>query len=420
MDIMLKDKQYLKGLRVGTGNLHTECFESGKAHKLVACPDGDLYQKHLRAGERLTLYPNTTPLCPHREVVYILEGTLEFQMGVYRRCIAAGTHIIGEHLPSAVTLTALSKVTFLQFSTLQAGEPVGKEQTTINTRHGSFKLLFSRNSKELMFGTVHQSRRLYLKPFEVDTNAQELYYILAGKLEMQLDDTPLILSAGDYLHTQGLTESVTCRALEEVFYLYYSTSPSFAEIDYFHNHLMQLSIEVEEKDGYTADHCRRIQTLAMRTAEVLHLNTTRRLNLSIAAFMHDIGKVKVPLDILQKPGKLNAEEWTIIKQHPSYGREILDKNKLPDAALIVEQHHERLDGSGYPKGLAGDKILTEAYIVAVADTFDAMTTDRPYRKALPVAVALEELWRYADIHYPRYVVEAFVASLAHKEEEPRL
>ena len=93
------------------------------------------------------------------------------------------------------------------------------------------------------------------------------------------------------------------------------------------------------------------------------------------------------------------------------GREILDTTFLKEAGVVVEQHHERMDGSGYPFGLSGKNILTEAYIVAVADTFDAMTTDRPYRKALPDEVAFEEIRKHAGVHYPKEVVDAFFTAV---------
>ena len=114
---------------------------------------------------------------------------------------------------------------------------------------------------------------------------------------------------------------------------------------------------------------------------------------------------------MQRSAKLTPEEWEVIKKHPTHGRELLAQTFMKEAATIVEQHHERSDGSGYPKGLSGDKILIESSIVAVADTFDAMTTDRPYRKASTQAEALAELHKYAGVHYPKEVVRAFCAVL---------
>ncbi|HZJ09449.1 MAG TPA: HD domain-containing phosphohydrolase, partial [Trueperaceae bacterium] len=119
--------------------------------------------------------------------------------------------------------------------------------------------------------------------------------------------------------------------------------------------------------------------------------------------------------ILLKPGKLDEDEWRVIRKHPGYGRELLENTFMRIAGPIVEQHHERADGSGYPYGLAGDEILVEASIVAVADTYDAMTTDRPYRKGLPHEAAFAELDSLADSQHPREVVRAFRSAAARLE-----
>ena len=165
------------------------------------------------------------------------------------------------------------------------------------------------------------------------------------------------------------------------------------------------------KDGYTADHCRRLQRLGCATGQQLGLSQAELYRLDFGSLLHDVGKVKVPVEILQKSGKLTPEEWTIIKQHPTMGCEVLNATFLKEAGIVVEQHHERMDGSGYPYGLSGKDILTESYVVAVADTYDAMTTDRPYRKALSDEVAFEEIRKYGGVHYPREVVDAFFAAV---------
>jgi putative nucleotidyltransferase with HDIG domain len=190
--------------------------------------------------------------------------------------------------------------------------------------------------------------------------------------------------------------------------VYFSSQPSFDDVGQEAEKLMQLADSIEQKDGYTADHCKRIQDFSLRTAEAMGLSHNRLYLLNYGAYLHDVGKAKLPEGLLQKPGKLTPEEWTIMKQHPTMGRELLENSFLQDVGEIIEQHHERLDGSGYPKGLKGLEISLEAFIIAVADTFDAMTTDRPYRAALPVSHALAELRKYADQHYPREVVETFI------------
>lgn len=263
------------------------------------------------------------------------------------------------------------------------------------------RLLSSSATAEVVEGTLRAGQRLTLTPLE---GAVETYYILSGELSTPDGET---LRAGDHFVVQSLSAVTTFSALSEVRFLFVSSVPQFHEISEEIRQLRELAIEVELKDGYTSDHCYRIQRLSYATGEQLGLSAERLHRLDYGAYFHDIGKTKVPEEILNKPGKLTPEEWRVIEQHPQFGREALGGTYPSIAGKIVEQHHERFDGSGYPYGLKGDEILTEAYIVAVADTFDAMTTDRPYRKALSAETAFAEIRKFADVHYPVEVVEAF-------------
>lgn len=236
----------------------------------------------------------------------------------------------------------------------------------------------------------------------------ETYYILSGKLAHLDSSQSELLGPGDCIVTRSLKEEAFFTALEEVRFIYFTSKPFFKEISTKHQDLMKLAVEVEERDGYTAEHCLRLQRLSFATGKAVGLNAHRLHLLDYGSYLHDVGKAKVPVEILQKPSSLTAEEWLIIKEHPRFGRELIEPTFIRDAGPIVEQHHERMDGSGYPFGLRGDEILTEAYIVAIADTYDAMTTDRSYRKALPAESAFAELRRFADIHYPSEIVEAFM------------
>jgi putative nucleotidyltransferase with HDIG domain len=148
----------------------------------------------------------------------------------------------------------------------------------------------------------------------------------------------------------------------------------------------------EARDPYTAGHQQRVAEVACAIAGEMGFPADRIEGLGVASKLHDIGKIHVPGEILSKPGALNELEFGIIKTHPRVGYEILRAVEFPwPVAEVALQHHERLDGSGYPDGLSGESISPEARIVAVADVMEAMCTHRPYRPALPIEAAIEEL-----------------------------
>ncbi|MCX7750836.1 MAG: MEDS domain-containing protein [Candidatus Bipolaricaulota bacterium] len=168
------------------------------------------------------------------------------------------------------------------------------------------------------------------------------------------------------------------------------------------------STAMELRDRYTAGHQRRVAGLACAIAEELGLPAERVQGLRVAALLHDIGKALfVPIEILSKPGPLTDLEMALVREHPRAGYEVLKGVEFPwPVAEVVYQHHERLDGSGYPRGLRGEEILLEARILAVADVVEAMATHRPYRPALPLAAALAELRAHRGTLYDPAVVDA--------------
>jgi PAS domain S-box-containing protein/putative nucleotidyltransferase with HDIG domain len=173
--------------------------------------------------------------------------------------------------------------------------------------------------------------------------------------------------------------------------------------------LNTLSRMVETKDPYTAGHQRRVSQLACAIAERLNLGESRVQLIRIASMLHDIGKISIPGEILSKPGKLSKMEFDLVKLHPVTGYDLLKEMSfdLP-VATIVKQHHERLDGSGYPDGLKGDEITLEARIIAVADVVEAMSTHRPYLSSRDLNNALNEIAAGADILFDRKVVQACI------------
>ncbi|MGW9399043.1 HD-GYP domain-containing protein [Streptomyces sp. NPDC055642] len=169
---------------------------------------------------------------------------------------------------------------------------------------------------------------------------------------------------------------------------------------------------VDIKDGYTRGHSERVGRASMMIARELGLDDARVEVLRFAGILHDVGKLGVPTRLLTKDGPLTPEERRVIELHPEYGHEMVRGiSFLGEARAAVLHHHERLDGSGYPYGLAGGQIPESARVVAVADAFDAMTSTRSYSRARPVPVALEELRRCAGTHFDPRMVGALVRAI---------
>jgi HD-GYP domain-containing protein (c-di-GMP phosphodiesterase class II) len=182
-----------------------------------------------------------------------------------------------------------------------------------------------------------------------------------------------------------------------------------------HARLLQKSLEqsiqaiidtVEKRDPYISGHQHRVGVLSERIAQEMGLEAERVHGIRLAATVHDLGKIQVPAEILSKPGKLSDIELMLIKTHPQAGYDILKDVDFPwPIATMVWQHHERMDGSGYPQGLKGDEILLESRILAVADVIEAMASHRPYRAALGIEVALAEIERGRGNIYDPMVVD---------------
>jgi PAS domain S-box-containing protein/putative nucleotidyltransferase with HDIG domain len=173
--------------------------------------------------------------------------------------------------------------------------------------------------------------------------------------------------------------------------------------------IQALANTVELRDPYTAGHQQRVARLVTAIARKLHLTEDRLLGLRLAAMVHDVGKIFVPAEILSRPGKLSIVEYSLVQTHVEAGYEILNAIDFPwPIANIVRQHHERLDGSGYPHGLKGDAILQEARILSVADTVEAMSAHRPYRPGLGLEAALNEIGQGSGRLYDADAVRACV------------
>lgn len=169
-----------------------------------------------------------------------------------------------------------------------------------------------------------------------------------------------------------------------------------------------LTTALDAKNDYTCGHSCRVADLCQALAQQLRLSAAEQQAIGIAAHLHDIGKIGIPDSVLLKPGRLTSEEFSIIKTHPVIGFSIVNKvSFLAEVAQIILYHHERIDGQGYPEGLTGDAIPLGARIIAVCDSFDAMTSSRSYRNCISGEQALAELWHCAGTQFDPTIVSAF-------------
>jgi putative nucleotidyltransferase with HDIG domain len=176
---------------------------------------------------------------------------------------------------------------------------------------------------------------------------------------------------------------------------------------------------VEADDAYTGEHCKGVVQLSLDVARQLGLDEDQIRNVELGALLHDVGKIAVPNEIINKPGQLDEREWEVMKRHTIDGQQMLEKigGVMSDVGKIVRGSHERWDGTGYPDGLVAEQIPLESRIVSACDAFNAMTTTRSYRVAMPFADARRELERCAGSHFDPDVVRALLAVIGPAEAD---
>lgn len=293
---------------------------------------------------------------------------------------------------------------------LRRGKPIEK----VFMRGLELSMIAVGDGTEVIHHTLEKDTRWAIGPSEGWT-ALECVFVIRGKLRCIVDHHDWVAKAGDSFSTAPVKRDVMFIALEDTEFLYISSQPVFHMYSQQVQAMRELAISVEEKDGYTADHCQRILDLSMAIGDKLQLSNQDMYDLNLGSFFHDVGKVIVPLEILCKPGKLTADEWNVMKNHTSYGRKMLQDTGLPylqAPGVIVEQHHERFLGQGYPNGLDYKKTHIGSSIVAVVDSFDAMTSDRVYQKGRTSQAAVAEIVENREKLYHPDVVDAFVSVVA--------
>ncbi|MBU0622335.1 MAG: PAS domain S-box protein [Gammaproteobacteria bacterium] len=229
---------------------------------------------------------------------------------------------------------------------------------------------------------------------------------------METSGTPMFDAHGEFRGYRGIDRDITERKEAE--------KERRVSAEKLEQLLMQtigaISATVEARDPYTAGHEQRVAQLASAIAVEMGLSAEAVHGISLASSIHDLGKIRVPAEILSKPGKLSPIEYELVKIHSQTGYDIIKDIEFPlPIALMVLQHHERLDGSGYPQGLKDGQILLEAKIMGVADVVEAMSMHRPYRPGLGIDAALEEISRHRGVMYDADVVDSCVALFREKK-----
>jgi HD-GYP domain-containing protein (c-di-GMP phosphodiesterase class II) len=267
-------------------------------------------------------------------------------------------------------------------------------------------LLAKSDGVEIMHQIIQANILFHVDPGD-ESSLMEFFYIISGTVICENNEEPVTLNKGEYFYVKNLKEAVYFKTVTEVSMLYVASQPVFHLLSEEIVKFTEIRKRVEAKDMYTHDHGLRLQDYSVKIGAKIGLDKDDLTRLSYSAIFHDIGKINVPDEVLNKPAKLTSEEFDYIKKHPADGVDIIKNTFLKDSALAILQHHERLDGSGYPNKLKGDEICLEGKILAVVDTYDAMTSDRPYRKGMDPKVAFAEIKSLIGRHYDEKIVLCF-------------
>lgn len=249
-----------------------------------------------------------------------------------------------------------------------------------------------------------------------DNSTFDLVYILKGKIILHDLEQAEVLQAGDYYTVKDMKNDLLYKVMEDYESLYINDEGIYQDnLDYL-KILNNMLVEIQKADGDTLEHCKRVANLTMGIAYRLKFSGINLGNLFTAAKFHDVGKCKIPVEILLKPAKLTDEEYEIMKKHSTYTYGILLEYLGEEIAEIADGHHERLDGKGYPSGLKDDQISLSSRIICVADAYDAMTVTRPYRQGMTREQAFEELRRCQNTQFDPIVINALEEYLIKEEK----
>jgi len=240
----------------------------------------------------------------------------------------------------------------------------------------------------------------------IEKNRNFLLNASGQRIPVEYSISPQLDDSGDSFGTVMVFRDISERVLAED-----RLKESFDNLRTAMGGVIQaMAYTVETRDPYTAGHQKRVANLARKIGEKLNLDSEIIEGIRMAGVIHDLGKISVPSEILSKPGKISAVEFNLIKTHSQVAYDILKTVEFPwPIAEIVYQHHERNDGSGYPRGLKRDDLMIEARVISVADVVEAMASHRPYRPALGIDVALGEIQKHSGKWFDEEIVDACVS-----------
>jgi putative nucleotidyltransferase with HDIG domain len=277
------------------------------------------------------------------------------------------------------------------------------------------RLLAKRDDIEIMAQTVLPNAVFWVTPAE-DLDTLEFFFVYDGSVELAVDGEIKVLLPGDSFYVNGLKEDLLLKTEQETHILYITNRPVFDSLFGFQDDLTRLLMRINDKDHYTFNHSKNVLRYSVRLFELLkdECSGVSVDDMAVAALFHDVGKCFIPDEILKKSDALLPSEYRYIMRHPIDSARLLRTNFGERIAEIAQNHHERLDGSGYPMGLTADEISFEAKIVAVADVFDAMISDRGYNVPKSPREAAQELCKLTHLFDER--VTSALLTLATSEE----
>lgn len=254
------------------------------------------------------------------------------------------------------------------------------------------RLLAKLGDLEIMCQQIAPDATVWIVPAGDDA-AIEFFYVHKGEIIIDAEKDGLRIREGESFYVRGLRGDLPLKTVRETELIYVSTIPVFDTEQGFQAELTRLVEQINEKDNYTGKHSRNVMRYAVKLYRPFKaLCPPDGMNaLVVASLFHDVGKCRTPDEILKKQSRLSPEEYAAIKRHPLDSADILTEYFDERIAGLARDHHERLNGSGYPRGISGDALTFEARILAVADAFDAMTTSRGYNRVKGFAEAAAEL-----------------------------